>query len=388
MGPRFRSIRVRLSRRDFSPDGMPVFVRTPEAITWEVYGLYKIYRPTDEEIRQWAEASGYTRLPYATLPSSEWEPESIWCLPRSGVVRTYNPFTDSPELFLQFASLGRSEEPQRDRILKFVHSYGDIQHPYAPFYAENLEWKRGSSVAEFHKEARIAYSALRLYEGIVGQDKDEVKRWIAYIVERWDEFDLRGHKECSLENYRECQKEQGQEIVDCTECDNDPPIEITIAAIRDFLEAASLLLTYIIPTKMHRTEDYLEVIPIMSYRFEYTRTGSIPRFYPLWAFPTLLQAIWALFYLKVTNQIEQEYRICPFCSEPIIKPRRNQVYHEGCRQAKFNQEKREVLRLWRKGKSVEEIAEVTGLELDRIAKWVRKKEGGEGHQNHGDGLDA
>ncbi|HHY32381.1 MAG TPA: hypothetical protein GX515_05030 [Firmicutes bacterium] len=380
MGARFlfdKARRKGLSEKDFPPEGMPEFLRSPEDNRWGVYRQYKIYTPTSEEHqklfaqspeKEVADLLGGKVIDYD-------EPECIWSSPASGISRVYNPFTDSPEVFLEFASLGRSEQPQKDRILKFVQSYGDILYADPPFYLSHakIEWERGSSVEEFHREARIAYNALRLFEEVMALDKERVKQHIAYLIGNWDALRLRGLDECKPEQYEECLRDgEVTSTVDCpkTGCDGEPPIEKVLQEIDDPIEAGSFLLLRIILAKMHASWDY-PVLPVISYQFEYRQGKSVPRFYSSWSVPTLLQAIWTLFYLKVTNQIEQDYRICPFCEEPIIKPRRNQIYHDGCRQAKFNQDKREVLRLFREGRSVEEIADETGFEIARIEKWIK-----------------
>lgn len=395
MGPRFR-LGFNLSRTDFPREGMPDVVRGEEQ-RWVVYNQYRIQTPLPYEKAKEIVGSGEIARKLGASPDevklikeAYIGEEFIAPCVESGISRIYNPFLDTPEIFLEFASLGRRPEPDKGRILKFVHRYGDITmfrvHPEdktdQTLVGTGLRCFLGTKVSEFHREARLAYSALRLYEGIVSLKEETVQEWVDHVISRWDEFGLRWDDECSLEDYHQCKQDEEASAECCTECGSMPPIENLIKATRDPFEAGSVLLVEILFKKMH-PED-LNVIPVVSVQFEYRQGRSVPRFYASWLIASLLQAIWTLFYLRVTNQIQQEYRICPFCEEPIIKPRRNQVYHEGCRQAKFNQEKREVLRLWREGKSVEEIAQVTGLELDRIAKRVRKKQGGEGHQNHGD----
>lgn len=408
MGPRFRlGFQVGLKRMDFPREGMPDIVRGEEQ-RWIVYNQYTIKLPMsweeavkvvdlDEVSRKLKNAFAGMDIPaeVVRMPKEMYiEEEFIAASVESGISRIYNPFTDAPEVFLEFASLGKNPEPDRARILKFVHRYGDINTfrlgPEEEAKGKSVVlWRPGSRVKDFHREARLAYAVLRLYEGIASLRTETVREWIDYIVARWDEFGLRDwDTECDFEQYNQCEQD-GRAGIECgEECGFMPPMERFVKTIQDPFEAGSVLLVETIFKKMHPRNLQLYVVPVVSVQYEYRQGRSVPRFYASWIIPTLLQAIWTLFYLRVTNQIQQEYRICPFCEEPIIKPRRNQVYHEGCRQAKFNQEKREVLRLWREGKSVEEIGEVTGLELDRIAKWVRKKEGGEGHQNHGDCLDT
>lgn len=386
MGPRFR-FSLRLNRTDFLGRGMPEGVRGQEQ-KWIVYNQYRIETPVPYEQATEIVGSGEIARQLGVPPDKvklikEAYVGEEFISPRieTGISRIYNPFVDAPEIFLEFASLGRQAEPDKSRILKFVHRYGDIatvridpEEADQNLVGTTSSCFLGTKVSDFHREARLAYGTLRLYEGILSLKEETTQQWVDYIVNRWDEFGLRWDEECSPEDYHECKREAEAGTDPCTQCFSIPPIENRVKTARDAFDAGSILLVDILFKKMHPDDRY-SVVPVLAVQLEYRQGRSVPRFYASWLIPTLLQAIWTLFYLRVTNQIQQEYRICPFCEEPIIKPRRNQVYHEGCRQAKFNQEKREVLRLWREGKSVEEIAEVTGLELDRIAKWVRKKEG-------------
>lgn len=400
MGPRFRlGFQVRLKRTDFPREGMPDIVRGEEQ-RWIVYNQYRIKSPLtweeavkvvdlDEVSRKLKDAFSGVGIPaeVVRMPKEMYmEEEYIAASVESGISRIYNPFTDAPEVFLEFASLGKNPEPDRGRILKFVHRYGDIKAfqigPEEEAKGKSVVlWRPGSRVKDFHREARVAYAVLRLYEGIAGLKTETVREWVDHIVARWDELGLRDpHVECDLVQYNKCEQD-GTAGIECEEeCHLRPAVEKLITTFQDPLEAGAFLLLDIIFRRMHPEDLY--VLPVVSVQHEYRQGRSVPRFYASWLIPTLLQAIWTLFYLRVTNQIQQEYRICPFCEEPIIKPRRNQVYHEGCRQAKFNQDKREVLKLWREGRSVEEIAEATGLELERIAKWVPKGKEGDNRQNH------
>ncbi len=47
------------------------------------------------------------------------------------------------------------------------------------------------------------------------------------------------------------------------------------------------------------------------------------------------------------------------------------MYHENCRQVHFNRVKRETIRLWREGKSAEDIALELNIEVDKVQRWVK-----------------
>lgn len=373
MAPRFMFNgfkQKRLSRKDFPPDGMPKEIKGEEN-RWTVYNQYKIVTPLsyEEAIKQVSSEEltgkleeklniklpGLVRLPKEKYISEEY----ISFSPASGISKIYNPFTDSPEVFLVFASLGKYDQPQRGKILEFVQSYGDILYSYIAG-----EVCIGTPIELFHREAKIAYNALRLYEEVIGLEKEKVKQRIDYILNSWHEINIINEGVDPYEACKDCEEPEG-----CLNCEYAPPSKI-IKQMNDPIEAGSYLLTEIINRQIHDLTNH-PITPLVLYRFEYVHGKLYPSFYTSWPVPTLLQAIWLLFFLKITGQVEQTYRICPFCEEPIIKPRKNQIYHDGCRQAKFNQDKRMVLKLWKEGKTAEEIAEETGLEIERIKKWTK-----------------
>lgn len=337
MTPRFSSRRKGSSRRDFPPEGMPVEVRGEEN-RWTVYNQYKI------------ETEPYGK-------------EYISILPAGGISRVYNPFTDSPEVFLAFATLGKHERPQKDKILEFVQTYGDILYNCPPG-----ESYIGSSIDTFHREARVAYNALRLYEEIMGLEKEKVKqRMNCFLIGR-HEINIVKEGAGPFEDCKDCENPEG-----CLDCEDAPPSKI-IERVKDPIEAGSLLLTDIINCQIHSLRDY-PVAPYVLYRFEYKQGKSRPRFYASWPVPTLLQAMWLIFFLKITDQLEQTFRICPVCEEPIISPRKNQIYHEGCRQTYYYRLKQEVLGLWKEGYSVEQISCLLGIGEERVSNLLNKKDG-------------
>ena len=94
------------------------------------------------------------------------------------------------------------------------------------------------------------------------------------------------------------------------------------------------------------------------------------RFKGSWNCEDLLTAIWMLFYLKITGQVTEVYRYCPVCEQPILDPRKNQKYHDGCRQVLYNRRQRKIEKLWREGKTGQEIHEEIGADLFLTLKQV------------------
>lgn len=314
-----------------------------------------------ERDRWWA----FGRYQIDKLPGVSPSGEYLWGALDSGVARVYCPFAEAREVFPEFARLGRSEVPQPDRILKFTHRYGDILEggAAAGIVERSPQHRQGSwvsltSLAVFQREARLAYLSLRLFEQLnsTAPRADLVRTQLSHLLEHLGETELlKGVTPEDLKRWN-------------SEPDTGQPVK-----------TAAVVLSTVIETKLHYASSgtnssyrYDPVTPLCNFRFEYHKQKNVPLFQPRWHFTNLLQAVWMLFFLKATGQLEQSYRICPVCEEPIVNPRKNQIYHEGCRQVQHNREKREVLRLWKEGKTVGEILEVTGLEERRVAHWVEQ----------------
>ncbi|AEG14982.1 hypothetical protein Desku_1399 [Desulfofundulus kuznetsovii DSM 6115] len=344
---------------DFPKDGMPEFLRFPECQRWTVYNQYKIYTPTEAECITMSRDSGLTALTHFL------QDEHVWVDPNSGISRIYNPFTEAPELFLEFAALGRTEQPRKDKILDFLYRYGDIFNEHGHQSLKIGQWNKGSNVTELHREARLCYYALRLYEGLFNNSTEALKTRVCDLLSHLIEC---SHIPIVVDNDENNGVKNGSYT-------DYLPLEVYIQRkllSGQIIDTASFLLVNVINQKVHNMDMKSPILPICFYRFDYKNKKSLPAFYMTWVVPSLLQAIWLLFFLKITGQIEQEYRICPVCEEPIIKPRKNQLYHEGCRQVYHNRIKREVLRLWKEGKSIDEIAAETAIDTEKIKKWVKK----------------
>lgn len=356
MAPRY--LMPRLLKGDFPPLGMPHEVRGLEN-TWRVYNLYEIvtplpYKPDKED-------KHISALVDALLAAPE---EYIKISPERGIKKTYNPFTDSPEVFLEFTKLGRNEQPPKDKIFKFVKSYGDIFAYNSSDYGAD----RGTSIKRFHREAKLAYNALCLYLEIIGLEKEKVRRRTFYIINNWPEVGIEEDKD-PLGKCKVCEGPEG-----CLDCEHAPYSKFIGQMLEqggDPNKAGSILLTLLINQRILEPEND-PVCPYVSIDSEFKNGKTYPSFCALWYIPTLLHAMWLIFFLKITGKIEQEFKICPVCELPITHPRRNRIYHDGCRQIKCNREKREVLKLWKEGKPIEELTKETGLDIEQIKRWTNK----------------
>lgn len=314
--------------------------------------------------------------------------------------KTYNPVMDAPDLFLKFAALGKSSEPDTTRILEFVSKYGILKLREKTLYGE-ISFSGAYPLSAFKSYAREAYLILRLYKALSRKDDREVRLWLKKYVqtlpeEIWCFEEAIGWREflswwwprlpasfrdkavggCELEA-RRVLTEDAKEVRDKLRrgdwvagrivqvSEGFWSIFFEEGPSQAVFEAAALLIATTVSLRTG-SGTWFSVDPIFPEENKEKRYD----FRLEWGTPSLLKTIWLLFALKITGQLEQEYRICPVCEEPIVAPRRNQTYHQGCRQIHHNRLKRAVQRLWREGKPVEEIAEETGATLAQVKRWT------------------
>ena len=101
-----------------------------------------------------------------------------------------------------------------------------------------------------------------------------------------------------------------------------------------------------------------------------------------WTSPSLLTIMWFLFYLEITGQMTQKYKICSFCSEPIFpeegkeKVHGKRKFHEGCRQKHNEFAKNRAISMHKEGKNITEIInEFPDIKKETIFRWISANKG-------------
>lgn len=438
--PRFvQASRRKIKDKDFLRDAVP---RMAREIRWHVFGRYWVeefpqgFRIREEHTHYWIEETeNDVIMKEKTYPSDEpinpmpwvYEVQDGYLLPGKYIcwhgegeeqaVKTYFPLTDTPDIFLKFASLGKSNEPDIPGILEFVHKYGMLKERESIITEDDFVFPGRYPLKAFFLYAREAYLILRIYEALLDKDAGKVGKFLSvwvdeipnglYLIEestdwylflrKWsnylpgifynppvDSLEKVGARKATekVERILELPKDDLNNIVRYREKDKSKWLKSAYLFIDGYstffwktlfqkgppkaiFEVAASLISAIVDIRVDKV--WTVTTPVFP---EESKTGSYG-FKGSLSASSLLATIWLLFFLKITGQMEQVYRICPFCELPIIKPRKNQIYHNGCRQAKFNKDKREVLRLWKEGKSVDEIAAETGIDVARIKKWTK-----------------
>ena len=92
--------------------------------------------------------------------------------------------------------------------------------------------------------------------------------------------------------------------------------------------------------------------------------------------------MWFLFYLEITGQMTQKYKICSFCSEPIFpeegkeKVHGKRKFHEGCRQKHNEFAKNRAISMHKEGKNITEIInEFPDIKKETIFRWISANKG-------------
>jgi len=409
--PRFRinhpsPERKKVFKRDFSGEGMPKIVKDKShSNTWAVVGKYKI-APNEDLLKRYEEYSEQLSgdIEFESKYEKLKHEEYLWAVHNPGeesdIVKVYNPFTDAPEIFLEFASLGKNEFPDKGKILEFAHKYGGIFEPAIIncdiVDDEDISPEQGSSLEDFQREAITAYNALHLFESIISYNSDKVLKQVNFFIDNWRSLKL--NNEIDIYDCATCEdafpmnqllkkntfiKIFGEGDINYKNCNEYYesrcyPLKYILKEklVMGFLyEAASDLLTEVLNRKLNAEHpeyiSFTPVRPVCQFRFEYLNNRNTPVFYMSYSFPSLLQAIWLIFLFRVTNQIEHPYKICPVCELPIANPRKNQQYHDGCRQVLYNRNKRSAAKLWQEGKSPEEIAEIVDVKSKTLAGWIK-----------------
>lgn len=309
--------------------------------------------------------------------------------------KEYNPITDAPELFLSFTKTGQGRTPDKVRILNFVRQYGILRlsdrETVFRFHSYPLE--------AFHYYAREANLTLSLYEAVLNKNHKKIptilSSWIKELpLGPWfllklisiESFLVRWQNKIPGEIFKRAIntgdrfgkiKSIGTENLDIV------LLEWIFNNNSDFWELMLLYadkeILFDVACRVVSSVSYYRIGNILldcTYTLPHENRLKRVEFRPQWYAESLLGHIWLLFFLKVTGQTDQSYRICPVCEKPIENPRKNQTFHPGCRQAYYNRRKREAINLWKNGKSVDFISKDTGIDIDRINGWIRSMEEG------------
>lgn len=423
-----------ISSKDFNPNTLPKFFRDTQ---WEVAESYwvdhveKIYLPVPEFLSR-------ELLPYPIYEiedfSTDGEDESKevfvfggveGVFPKGEIKTSYNPMVDAPNILLVFSKIGSSKDLDKDKIIEFISKYGPLRRRADWFLHEIMDTESIITLDEhpyhcysmhaFYYYARELHLAVKLYESLISKNIAKIKSTLLSMLIELPNFVHLMH-EFSMHTEDYPTKFNPSEII------YKRSIELAKAESRRFKEHVAMIeditgitfteegmyyweLFYLSYLKSEHLQILIEMLienmrdlTLLNYagkvlaHLTESRVGPIrsnckfvppnntadnkPKFQNQWSPESLLSCMWLSFHLTITGQRDKSFRLCPVCEKPIRNPRENQIYHNGCRQAHHNRIKREVIRLWKQGKPAEEIAKHMEIEIERIAKWIKKpKEG-------------
>jgi len=347
----------------------------------------------------------------ATLPKGKY---ILWNY--DDMTRVYNPVEDDPDIFIKFAEIGApglGKNISDNRILRFVSKYGVLK----TFEHRGFDIKYGFHynlypVTAFKKYSAEAFFIFRLYTLLneAGKKREirghllnieefisegfkffqEIVDYKLYLFKWWEKLSdpLKNELIEYFPHDRACDANSAE--VTILEHDNlkydarkipsiptlgfadisfwkqlftSAPIEAVIDAAREIIASVTSL----------RIEDGI----IFSTTMETEEQGCY--FKQHWTATSLLSIMWFLFYLEITGQMTQRYKICKHCSKPIY-PKKGEdkvhgktIFHEGCRQKHHQHLEKQVKAMHNDGKSVSEIClsfPTTGKKT--IEKWINE----------------
>jgi hypothetical protein len=152
-------VRHRLGRDDFARTGELHHRHAPDVRYWKVCQGYEL-QPSPETT-SYKDRSDHTDC--LIKPKYSANQEDRW--------HSYNPFEDTPDLFLKFARL---YEPGKgasvDAILNWVHGYGLLGYSEGRYYGGPEE-----SVEQYRASIYWAAGILAMYEAALNGDEDAAK---------------------------------------------------------------------------------------------------------------------------------------------------------------------------------------------------------------------
>lgn len=413
-----------ISSKDFNPNTLPKFFRDTQ---WGVAESYSADR-VDKICLPVPEFLSTEPLPFPIYEIENITGEEVFVFggtegvfPKGEIETRYNPMVDAPNILLVFSKIGSSKVLDKEKIIEFISKYGPLRYRADWFLRETMDPEsiitldehpyHCYSISAFYYYAREIYLSVKLYESLVNKNTAKLKSTLLNMLIELPNFinlmhDFIKHTEDypTRLNVSEVIYERSIEVANKeSERFKEHVLEIESMPGNTFQEGSSYNweLFYLSYLKSEHLHILLELLiekmkdlnlinyagNVLSYLSE-SRIGPIrtnckflppnntsdgkSKFQSQWHPESLLSCIWLSFYLTITGQRNQAFRLCPVCEKPIENPRENQIYHNGCRQTHHNRIKREIILLWKQGKPVDEIAEITGIEIERIAKWTKK----------------
>lgn len=307
---------------------------------------------------------------------------------RSGFTKQYCPLTDHPDLFLQFCTVGKPEAAGTADILQFVSRYGllfDVEEEGTQYY-----YQGGMGPDEIFAYAKEANFTHEIYGALVSKRADKLRQtynsfnsWACdcnWIPTRYDGFSLlqiAGEEVASRWNRLLPEQYRGySNAISPAVRDFEPD---------DYFQALNALGEWALngaPDQVLYSISGQVICRVMSERLDKITPATTLRadnegaqplqFEPSWKLSSLLSAIWLLFYLKITGQMDKKYKVCPECNNLIENPRKNQTYHDNCRKAAHIRNRRLAEKMWKGGQSIDAIVEATGTKLETVKGWIEK----------------
>ncbi len=334
----------------------------------------------------------------------------------SGIKKIFNPVEDTPSIFIEFATLGSQDNLKKKSILNFVNKYGVLkthenrgfdvkygfpynQYPVEAFksyaYEAHFIFKLYTLLKQDKKKLELRNHLLQIDKYIPGGFElfQEIVDYNKLLFRWWKQFSEHIKKELIKYFPREKTADvKGVEVFPIGEEENlkydarriplipilgfedisfwehlfeEVPIEAVIEAAGKFISAVTNL----------RIRDDIFFFSTVD------TEGQSRLFKHHWSSPSLLTIMWFLFYLEITGQMTQKYKICKFCAEPIFpekgeeKVHGRRKFHEGCRQKYSQYAKKQIQTMHKAGKGIAEINQhFTDITEDTIKKWIAAAE--------------
>lgn len=307
--------------------------------------------------------------------------------PESGYT-WYEPLIDEPTLFLEFSELNPSE----NEIINFAERYGmllktgevEVHTPrYVFFEGETPPWLKhglgqysitenkmslgvyGESLNFWYREIKEIKRTIQIWHWLKEQDTEKLNLVITWIDKETVNYVFSTEEEIKTFHRKGFDAEyrylEAGYLRSSTE-----PIVFSRFNYGDVFLPAQYLLQRTINKKL---DEYPTVPRLLLDKKNKLIQYLVPN--------NLLAAMWFQFYQAVTG--EKLFKRCEVCRkwEDVTNNKVTWSKHPECagreRAANYRERKKEILNLCAEGKTIDEIAQITEVDIKQIKKWIEKE---------------
>ncbi len=279
---------------------------------------------------------------------------------------TYSPLLEYTGLFGTFANLPLST----DGILQFANKYGSLDEMSPLLIRDRQEPTvgiaigRGGRFKHWCREIVAMQKAIDLWNGVKGQNREELQRHIAWSRDAQDGpmVHYHSHPECDTAELAimEAEREEAFEILIASNSVNKDWLEKMTP--QNTILAARLALKQLIEEKL---EQGLSSKMIIKPDGQDLAWSFVPA--------NLKTAMWLQFARAVTEKLQ--YHCCPVCkmcfelSPPIVRNTRL-FCSDACKSRGYRQKQDRARQLFAQKKTFPEIARELDSDVSKVRRWI------------------